>query len=251
MDGRSTDGTIEILRAFQRGDNRVKLVFEDRKGSPAKARNLGIENASGDFVLFKDADGRLLDKHYLDKIIDPLEDNPNAEVILMRTFPSLEAKTTFEQMCLYREIAPLIGELDYDIAIRRGFLVDNKILWDESLGFGDDHVFFDRVFRQKPRIVKSRWSSSLEQIGLKSLEEFARRASWYGRTLSPFYRKTRRTRSLFLPFVFALSPLRVKRTYYKIRDRGILYYVPFLDLIFGIFCSFGIFVSIFQRSHAP
>ena len=50
IDNNSTDSTKEIIRQYP-----VKYVFEEIR-SPARARNKGIENSSGEFIAFIDAD---------------------------------------------------------------------------------------------------------------------------------------------------------------------------------------------------
>jgi glycosyltransferase involved in cell wall biosynthesis len=52
VDDGSIDGSIEIIRSF--GDH-VHLVLQSRSGAP-KARNTGVERASGEFIHFLDAD---------------------------------------------------------------------------------------------------------------------------------------------------------------------------------------------------
>jgi glycosyltransferase involved in cell wall biosynthesis len=52
VDDGSTDGSTDIIRSF---GERVHLVLQNHSGAP-KARNRGIEGASGEFIHFLDAD---------------------------------------------------------------------------------------------------------------------------------------------------------------------------------------------------
>jgi glycosyltransferase involved in cell wall biosynthesis len=52
VDDGSTDHTMEILAEFR---NRVRVLRQDHKGCAA-ARNLGLEEATGSFIAFQDAD---------------------------------------------------------------------------------------------------------------------------------------------------------------------------------------------------
>ena len=59
VDGNSTDRTAEMVESAARGDSRVTLVREDADAAhrgPAAARNLGAWLASGDLLLFLNAD---------------------------------------------------------------------------------------------------------------------------------------------------------------------------------------------------
>ncbi len=51
----STDNSLAILNNYAKVDERIK-VFSQKNQGPAKARNVGLENASGEFIMFCDAD---------------------------------------------------------------------------------------------------------------------------------------------------------------------------------------------------
>ena len=51
----STDGSINILEAYSTQDKRIKVLNQINSG-PAVARSHGIREASGEFLLFQDAD---------------------------------------------------------------------------------------------------------------------------------------------------------------------------------------------------
>lgn len=51
----SVDKSLEILEKYSAKDSRVK-VFSQENSGPAKARNTGLENSSGDYIMFCDSD---------------------------------------------------------------------------------------------------------------------------------------------------------------------------------------------------
>lgn len=51
----STDNTLNILETFAKTDNRIKIITQKNSGV-SSARNTGIKNAKGDFLLFIDGD---------------------------------------------------------------------------------------------------------------------------------------------------------------------------------------------------
>jgi Glycosyltransferases involved in cell wall biogenesis len=55
IDDGSCDETVHIVSDVMKEDIRIKL-FKARHGGPANARNIGIENAQGDYITFLDAD---------------------------------------------------------------------------------------------------------------------------------------------------------------------------------------------------
>ena len=52
----STDGSLEILREYAGKDNRIKLIELFENGGAAKARNIGIDIAHGEYIGFVDSD---------------------------------------------------------------------------------------------------------------------------------------------------------------------------------------------------
>ncbi len=52
----STDGALEILREYARKDKRIKLIELFENGGAAKARNIGIDIAEGEYLGFVDSD---------------------------------------------------------------------------------------------------------------------------------------------------------------------------------------------------
>lgn len=54
VDGGSTDGTIEMLSGMR--DKGRNVNFYQKKGGPAVGRNMGIERAKGEIILFTDDD---------------------------------------------------------------------------------------------------------------------------------------------------------------------------------------------------
>ena len=55
VDDGSTDSSLEILKEYQKNDDRVRIVTEANAG-PGLARNNGLGRARGDYVTFLDAD---------------------------------------------------------------------------------------------------------------------------------------------------------------------------------------------------
>jgi len=54
----STDGSEEIIRKYQKEDARIKLINREN-GGLSVARNIGLENANGKYILYLDSDDTL------------------------------------------------------------------------------------------------------------------------------------------------------------------------------------------------
>ena len=58
VDDGSTDDSLEILKAFQAEDPRVKVILK-KNGGPASARNAALDAATGKYISFVDSDDEL------------------------------------------------------------------------------------------------------------------------------------------------------------------------------------------------
>ena len=57
VDDCSTDGCRTIVKGFGNKDNRIKLIESKLNfGGPARPRNVGLDNAKGEYIAFLDAD---------------------------------------------------------------------------------------------------------------------------------------------------------------------------------------------------
>lgn len=55
VDDGSTDGSLQVLRAYAQRDRRVKVIHKDNGGSTS-ARKAGVQETQGDYLTFVDAD---------------------------------------------------------------------------------------------------------------------------------------------------------------------------------------------------
>lgn len=71
VDDGSTDGSAEICDDYAVRDARISVLHETN-GGPARARNLGIKRAKGDYVAFIDGDD-LLHAQYLESLLNVMQ----------------------------------------------------------------------------------------------------------------------------------------------------------------------------------
>jgi len=230
VDGGSTDKTLEIASSsksrLEDETFSIKISRENTKPdqirSPANARNLGVEQSTGKYVLFLDADTVLLSDSFLQKTAQDLE---------LYRFVFLKVKVMADNW-LERNIGdPPRGVLP---AFRRE--VFSSARFDASLGFREDADFLDRLSALG---VKQHSNCKFfgEEIGLHeqhTLKEYSVRILWYGRTLWPYIKKhPRRSPSLLLPacpfwalffaFLYTLIDFKVSLLFLSVFIASILY----------------------------
>lgn len=73
VDDGSTDTSLDMLKIYQKMDNRIRIVTETNAG-PGHARNNGLKRARGKYVAFLDADD-FFEPEMLEKLYDHAEEN--------------------------------------------------------------------------------------------------------------------------------------------------------------------------------
>ncbi|MDD2822953.1 MAG: glycosyltransferase family 2 protein [Candidatus Daviesbacteria bacterium] len=93
VDNNSQDDTCKIIQGF--GD-KVKLIQPGGNLGFAKANNLGIKSALGEYIIFLNPDTRIMEKDSLEKLVATLEDNTEYGIIgpkLVYPDGSLQSRT--------------------------------------------------------------------------------------------------------------------------------------------------------------
>lgn len=100
VDDGSTDNSSKISDEWSYQDKRIHVIHIENQGVSA-ARNIGIENATGDFITFVDSDDWLeLDAY--EKVMKVYEENPS-EVLSFGYYRRREEKKSFEKFTDLRE----------------------------------------------------------------------------------------------------------------------------------------------------
>ena len=90
MDDGSTDDSGKICDKYQRKDDRVKVFHQNNQGVSV-ARNIGLDNAKGEWVTFVDADD-YIGKNYITEFVTSINDDPS--LILLTAFYTIQKGNT-------------------------------------------------------------------------------------------------------------------------------------------------------------
>ena len=157
IDDGSTDRSGEICDAYAAKDARVK-VFHKENGGVSRARNLGIENAQGEYLSFIDSDDtirpkmyetllNIANRHQLDLISSDIE--LNGKKLANRVPPDrvIEQPEIHDTVLPYFSHTGTVGTGAYTtMLIRRSVLTENNIRFYEDFAFQEDLMFVIRVY---------------------------------------------------------------------------------------------------------
>ncbi len=187
VDGGSKDKTFSIAKKMQKklkGKDFTMKVLDEResgnKCSPANARNYGVDNATGEYVIFIHGDTFLTRKDFLEKLAGGLKDN----YVVWNKFKVIEDTWFEHQLVLDHGSKDLLGP-----AFRRE--VFKKVRFDPSIGTGDDNVDLPEQLKKYKFLGKKLAIVDVEtrQHEPHSLREFTIQRWWHGRTVWPLIKK--------------------------------------------------------------
>lgn len=166
VDDGSTDHSLNILRFYEKKDNRIK-VFTQENAGPAAARNKALEYATGDYISFVDADDYLVENAF-EILVEVAGEKENWDLIIFggnvigekNDYIADKLTTSFKTY-----INNKVDEVVFKEKAARPFLwlhfIKRKILeepsilrFDEELNLGEDQIFqFGYIPRAKNVIV--------------------------------------------------------------------------------------------------
>ena len=147
IDDGSKDESGVICDEFAELDGRFSVFHKDN-GGVSSARNIGVEKASGEYIMFLDADD-MFEKDAIERLVDVII-KENADVVLFEyTVDSADGSSV---PVLHPE---LNGEITIKDAVKHSIMPTNRFLWskiykaeivknirfDTSLHLGEDTVF--------------------------------------------------------------------------------------------------------------
>lgn len=165
VDDGSPDGCWTILERYANKDPRVVPIRQENRGVSA-ARNTGMTHATGDILMFVDADDTLL-PHACERVNRVFE----AESVEVFTFGLLCDPPEAAPASLRRELSP--SDAVYDgfqpnllfkeyarpyacrTAISHDFAKRENVRFEEGLGLAEDQVFYFAVYPFSKRTVLS------------------------------------------------------------------------------------------------
>lgn len=154
VDDGSTDDSGSICDEYARRDSRVR-VFHKTNGGVSSARNLGLDQAQGEFVCFVDADD-VIPKGCFENLATSLSDDTDMVFGGIRKFSeenvcleqiSIESKMFLDKSgCIDFFLPPVNSESDwqrylYNRIYRRAIIEKNHIRFNSKIHYKEDGLF--------------------------------------------------------------------------------------------------------------
>ena len=169
----STDNSLDILNQYAAKDKRFK-VYNKKNTGPADTRNIGLKNATGEYLWFVDADDECA-RNACETIYNKMSQN-NLDVFCFcaevfdekkkekvennwygaynKQIPSnlLEKQLEFDE---YLPFCFRVNGVLWNKSFSHRFVVNNKISFNSKLYIEDDKLFLDNVLSNKPKALFS------------------------------------------------------------------------------------------------
>lgn len=136
----STDGTLDVLRKFEKIDNRIKIINNKQNIGLSASRNKAIKRARGEYIVHLDGDDTLYNRNTL-KRIDETIGSENADIIYFGVqyvggtnkayLPNAENSTKQSR---------IVCDMHFAVSSkvwRREFLEENNITFIEGMYYED------------------------------------------------------------------------------------------------------------------
>lgn len=161
----STDRSLEILEAYARFDSRVKIISKEN-GGLSSARNVGVEAAQGEYILYVDSDD-YISSTTVERVYDNAQKN-NSDVVIfdyywlrakaserraltIEPFGNKYVNSTFNADSVDTDAYKYVPVSAWIKLYRTDLLKNNGITFDEGLIY-EDISYWAKVFVKAKRI---------------------------------------------------------------------------------------------------
>lgn len=150
VDDGSSDNSAQIIKEYEKTDNRIKCIFQENKGV-SHARNNGFLKSKGEFIQFLDADD-YIDVSKFEKQINIFEEYKDIDICLSghqyyivnkKRFEKYNFKIIEHKLC----IEDILFEWDKTVSLPIHAPLFKRVIWkNEELPFVYSRRYEDWVF---------------------------------------------------------------------------------------------------------
>lgn len=160
IDDYSTDGTVEVIRAWEKKDRRIIVLQNTANRGPSYSRNRGLRQAKGALVTFLDSDDYILP----DKLKIAADHFANHSTdIFISTYKRVLPNGAVKNHDNIKPVKNMLREFltkkfRWSMIVpvwKRPFIEEHVGLFNENLKLGEDFEFHFRALLKKPIIYYS------------------------------------------------------------------------------------------------
>ena len=120
VDANSTDGTLELIKKYQKEDERIKLIISDKK-SYGYQMNLGIDAANGEYVGIVESDDYIKEDMYK-RLYEVAKEN-DCDIVKSDFFIFTDTRLDYEK----------VSRFDEFYNTRLNALEDFRLFWTDGI----------------------------------------------------------------------------------------------------------------------
>lgn len=152
IDDGSKDTSGKMCDQYAKMDSRIKVIHK-ANGGVSSARNVGIEIATGEYVLFVDSDDSL-ELNAVELLIDTISDKQDIDFIASSYFDIYSDETKRIKRIVQNDTEVLAPELNsyytnhyllfttpWAKLYKKKLIVNNNLRFDETVKYGEDLIF--------------------------------------------------------------------------------------------------------------
>lgn len=130
IDNNSKDSTRDIVKRFQNKDSRIILIKNEKTFFVGYSRNVGLNNAKGDYISFMDSDD-FAEPKFMETMLSKFEENPECNIVQC-CFNTFNNFGDFNDLLPYNEDKIFSGrELCIMMTDFIGLCTPNVVLWSK------------------------------------------------------------------------------------------------------------------------
>jgi len=205
VDDGSKDGSLAICEEYAKKDNRI-VVLHKENGGVSSARNLGLDNAKGEWICFVDSDD-YVSEHYIQSLTDLIGKYGDIPTLYVSgiLFVGNRGRQLYKEpyQIMYNSIYTIDKGLkierittgtDVSKLYNREIIRKHEIRFPENLIYSEDQVFIYRYLLYVNRIATV---SEYDYVYEFSDNSVSKRTYTYDEALEPFYTILSSRRELF------------------------------------------------------
>lgn len=150
----STDNSLDVIKEYEKKDERIKLIIRKQNGGLSAARNTGLNNATGEYLYFLDSDD-WIDLDYIEQMLKiankentDIIQNLNIEEIFengsAKKYPLQINKTGFIDSVIALNKTPVMAVMHL---FRTDFIKKYNLKFPE--GFIHEDIYFHHITKSK------------------------------------------------------------------------------------------------------